>query len=97
MKCALSEEEVTRKKDELRGSRVGNWQTNALWMADAVIRIVTLFQLLKTRIIFFAIISRWPVFESKVRIVYVMVCNSSLRDMIAYSAYRLSKSCGMRG
>ena len=61
-------------------------------MADAVLGIVPLFQLLEARIIFCAVISGWPVCESKIRIVCVMPCDPGLRDMIANPAYRLPKS-----
>src|SRR5919198_4601461 len=65
-------------------------------MVDAVFRIVPLFQLLKARIIFCAVVSRWPVCERKVRIVRVMVCDPGLRDMIAHPAYRIPKTRCMR-
>src|SRR5207247_3551648 len=63
-------------------------QLHALRMADAILRIVSLFQLLEARIIFCAVISRWPVFESKVRIVCVMACDPGLRTMSAHPTYR---------
>ena len=65
-------------------------------MVDAILRIVPLFQLLKARIIFCAVISCWPVCESKVRIVYVMSCDPGLRNMIAHPTYRLSKNSRVR-
>src|SRR5262245_12231094 len=66
-------------------------------MADAVLRIVQPFQLLETRIIFCAVISRWPVCERKIWIVRVMVCDPGLRDMIAHPTYRLAKNRRVRG
>ena len=66
-------------------------------MVDAILRIVPLFQLLKARIIFCAVISGWPIRESKVRIVCVMACDSGLRNMIAHPTYRFSKNRRVRG
>src|ERR1700756_4436532 len=65
-------------------------------MADAVLGIVALLQLLEARIIFGAVVSHWPVFESKVRIVCVMVCDPGLRNMIAYPPYRFSENRRVR-
>src|SRR5436309_15776235 len=73
------------------------WQLHALRMVDAIVRIVPLFQLLKARIIFCAVISGWPVCESKVRIVCVMACDSGLGNMIAHPTYRFSKNRRVRG
>ena len=61
---------------------------DALRVADAVLRIVPLFQLLQMRIVFCAVISGWPIGESKIWIVCVMAYDSSLGNMIAYSTYR---------
>src|ERR1044072_2588756 len=66
-------------------------------MPDAILRIVSLFQLLKARVIFCAVISRWPVCESKIGIVCVMPGHSGLRDMVANPAYRLPKNPRVRG
>src|SRR6267154_5993900 len=66
-------------------------------MAYAVLKIVPLLQLLKARIIFCAVISGWPIRESKVRIVCVMTCDSGLRDMIAHPTYCFSKNRRVRG
>src|SRR4030095_16377647 len=66
-------------------------------MADAVCRIVPPFQLLKARIILCAVISAWPVCESKIRIVRVMPRDPGLSDVAAYPAYRFSKGCCVRG
>src|SRR4030095_11556677 len=65
-------------------------------MADAVLRIVPLFQLLEARIIFCAVISRWPVCERKIWVVRVMVCDPGLRNVIANPTYRLSKNRRVR-
>ena len=73
------------------------WQLHALRMVDAILRIVPLFQLLKARIIFCAVISGWLIGESKVWIVCVMACNSGLGNMIAHSTYRFSKNRRVRG
>src|SRR6476661_9128697 len=66
-------------------------------MVNAILRIVPLFQLLKTRIIFCAVISRWPIRKSKVWVVCVMASDSGLRDMIAHPTYRFSKNRRVRG
>ena len=66
-------------------------------MADAVLRIVPLFQLLEACIIFFAVIGGWPIFESKVGIVRVMPRDSGLRDVIAHPSDRLLQNRRMRG
>ena len=58
---------------------------------------VPLFQLLKARVIFCAVISRWPIRESKVWIVCVMACDPGLRNMIAHPTYRFSKNRRVRG
>src|SRR6266404_6057382 len=66
-------------------------------MVDAILRIVPLFQLLKARVVFCAVISRWPIRESKVWIVCVMACDSGLGNMIAHPTYRFSKNRRVRG
>jgi len=66
-------------------------QLHALRMADAVLRIVPPFQLLEARIIFCPVISRWPIFESKIRIVCVVTRDSGFRDVSAHPTYRLLK------
>src|SRR6267154_126026 len=66
-------------------------------MVDAVLGIVALFQLLEARIIFCAVISCWPIRESKVWIVCVMACDSGLGNMIAHPTYRFSKNRRVRG
>ena len=66
-------------------------------MVDAILRIVPLLQLLEARVIFCTVISRWPIRESKVRIVCVMACDSGLRNMIAHPTYRFSKNRCARG
>src|SRR5437764_12138423 len=73
------------------------WQLHALRMVDAILRIVPLFQLLEARIIFCAVISGWPIGESKVWIACAMACNSGLGNMIAHSTYRFSKNRRVRG
>ena len=66
-------------------------------MANAVLRIIPLFQLLEARVIFCAVIGRWPVCKSSIGIVCVMVCDPGSRNMIAHPAYRLSKNRRVRG
>src|SRR5258708_12268945 len=66
-------------------------------MVDEILRIVPLFQLLQARIIFCAVISGWPIGESKVWIVCVMACDSGLGNMIAHPTYRFSKNRRVRG
>ena len=62
---------------------------HALRMADAVVRVEPLFELLEARIIFCAVISGWPIGESKVWIVCVVAYDSGSGNMIAHSTYRL--------
>src|SRR5262245_23774200 len=66
-------------------------------MADTVLGVVPLFQLLEASIVFCAVISRWPISESKIGIVCIMTCDPGLRNVIAHPAYRFSKNRSVRG
>src|SRR5262249_3714024 len=69
---------------------------HALRMTDAVPRIVALLQLLEARVILCAVISGWPILESKIGIVCVMTCDPGSGNMIAHPTYPLSKGCRVR-
>ncbi len=73
------------------------WQLHALRISHAVLRVVTPFQLLEAHIIFFAVISHWPIFESTVRIVCVMAGDLGLRNINAHPTYCLLKYRRVRG